>query len=157
MSLAAVRGAGATRTCPPVGRLTRAGFFSARNDALANVAIVATGFVTAYTGSAFPDLIVRLGIALMNADAAKEVYQGAREEDRAGGGTLRFTGLRSGRHELFPVAGVRRGAALIRKDRGRRPSASPCYPERPPEGTRRMRGHCYLWRELAAIEDGDEL
>jgi hypothetical protein len=137
--------------------LTRAGFLSARNDALANVAIVATGFVTAYTGSAFPDLIVGLGDELMNADAAKEVYQAAREEDRAGGSTLRFAGLRSARHEPFAVAGVPRGAALIRKDCGRRPSASPCYPERPPEGTRRMRGHCYLWRELAAIEDREGL
>lgn len=65
------------------GSLTRAAFLSARNDALANVAIVATGFVTAYAGSAWPDLIVGLGIALLNADAAKEVYRAAREEHRA--------------------------------------------------------------------------
>lgn len=65
------------------GSLTRAAFLSARNDALANVAIVATGFATAYTGSAWPDLIVGLGIALLNADAAKEVYRAAREEHRA--------------------------------------------------------------------------
>jgi Co/Zn/Cd efflux system component len=65
------------------GSLTRAAFLSARNDALANVAIIATGFVTAYTRSAWPDLIVGLGIALMNADGAKEVYSAAREEHRA--------------------------------------------------------------------------
>jgi Co/Zn/Cd efflux system component len=65
------------------GSLTRAAFLSARNDALANVAIIATGFVTAYTRSAWPDLIMGLGIALMNADAAREVYRAAREEHRA--------------------------------------------------------------------------
>jgi len=65
------------------GSLTRAAFLSARNDALANVAIVATGFVTAYARSAWPDLIVGLGIALLNADAAKEVYRAAREEHGA--------------------------------------------------------------------------
>jgi hypothetical protein len=33
--------------------------------------------------SAWPDLIVGLGIALMNADAAREVYTTARAEHRA--------------------------------------------------------------------------
>jgi len=65
------------------GSLTRAAFLSARNDALSNVAIVATGFVTAYTRSAWPDLIVGVGIALMNADAAKEIYRAALAEHRA--------------------------------------------------------------------------
>jgi Co/Zn/Cd efflux system component len=64
------------------GSLTKAAFLSARNDALANVAIVAAGFVTAYTLSAWPDLIVGLGIAAMNADAAREVWQAARSEHR---------------------------------------------------------------------------
>ena len=65
------------------GSLTRAAFLSARNDALANVAIIATGFVTAYTLSGWPDLIVGLGIAAMNADASREVWSAAREEHRA--------------------------------------------------------------------------
>ena len=65
------------------GSLTRAAFLSARNDGLANVAIVAAGFVTAYTLSGWPDLIVGLGIAAMNADAAREVWNAAREEHRA--------------------------------------------------------------------------
>ena len=65
------------------GSLTRAAFLSARNDALANIAIIATGFVTAYTLSGWPDLIVGLGIAAMNADAAREVWSAAREEHRA--------------------------------------------------------------------------
>jgi Co/Zn/Cd efflux system component len=62
--------------------LTRAAFLSARNDVLANVAIIAAGFVTAYTLSGWPDLIVGLGIAAMNADAAREVWRAAREEHR---------------------------------------------------------------------------
>jgi Co/Zn/Cd efflux system component len=64
------------------GSLTRAGFLSARNDVLANVAIIAAGFVTAYTLSGWPDLIVGLGIAAMNADAAREVWSAACEEHR---------------------------------------------------------------------------
>jgi Co/Zn/Cd efflux system component len=62
------------------GSLTRAAFLSARNDAIANIAIVLTGFVTAATLSAWPDLIVGLGIAAINADAAREVLQAARKE-----------------------------------------------------------------------------
>jgi Co/Zn/Cd efflux system component len=62
------------------GSLTRAAFLSARNDALANVAIVAAGLVTAQTFSVWPDLIVGLGIGAMNADAAREVYRLARDE-----------------------------------------------------------------------------
>lgn len=65
------------------GSLTRAAFLSARNDVLANVAIVGAGLVTAYTLSAWPDLIVGLAIAAINAGAAKEVYDAARVEHRA--------------------------------------------------------------------------
>lgn len=66
------------------GSLTRAAFLSARNDALANVAIITAGLVTAALWrSAWPDLIVGLGIALMNADAAREVWTAARKEHRA--------------------------------------------------------------------------
>ena len=65
------------------GSLTRAAFLSARNDTLANVAIIAAGFVTAYMHSAWPDLIVGLGIAAMNVDAAREVWRAARTEHRA--------------------------------------------------------------------------
>ena len=65
------------------GSLTRAAFLSARNDTVANAAIIAAGFVTAYTRSAWPDLIVGLGIAAMNADAAREVWKAAREEHSA--------------------------------------------------------------------------
>ena len=65
------------------GSLTRAAFLSARNDTLANVAIIAAGLVTAFLWqSAWPDLIVGLGIAAMNADAAREVWGAARAERR---------------------------------------------------------------------------
>ena len=66
------------------GSLTRAAFLSARNDAIANVAIIAAGLVTAFVWrTAWPDMIVGLGIAAMNADAAREVWEAAREEHRA--------------------------------------------------------------------------
>lgn len=65
------------------GSLTTAAFLSARNDAAANVAIIAAGLVTAYTLSGWPDLIVGLGIAALNADAAREVWEAAREEHRS--------------------------------------------------------------------------
>jgi Co/Zn/Cd efflux system component len=66
------------------GSLARAAFLSARNDVLANVAIVAAGLFTAYTLSVWPDLVVGLGIAALNADAAREVFIAARDERRAG-------------------------------------------------------------------------
>jgi Co/Zn/Cd efflux system component len=64
------------------GSLTRAAFLSARNDAVANVAIIAAGAITFYVSSAWPDLIVGLGIAAMNADAAHEVWEAARDEHK---------------------------------------------------------------------------
>jgi len=69
-----------TRYRHHAGRLTRAAFLSARNDAYANLAIIAAAFVTWQTASGWPDLLVGLGIAAMNADAAKEVWEAAREE-----------------------------------------------------------------------------
>ena len=65
------------------GSLTRAAFLSARNDAVANIAIIAAGLVTAYTRSAWPDLIVGIGIGALNFDAAREVWRAAREEHQA--------------------------------------------------------------------------
>ena len=63
------------------GSLTRAAFLSARNDTIANIAIIAAGLVTGLVWrSAWPDLIVGLGIAAMNAGAAREVWQRARRE-----------------------------------------------------------------------------
>ena len=66
------------------GSLTRAAFLSARNDAFANLGIIAAGIVTAFLWhSGWPDLFVGMAIAMMNADAAHEVWQAAREEHAA--------------------------------------------------------------------------
>lgn len=65
------------------GSLTRAAFLSSRNDVLANVAMIATAIVTVYTRSGWPDLVVGLGIAALNADAAHEVWTAARKEHKA--------------------------------------------------------------------------
>lgn len=62
------------------GSLSRAAWLSARNDALANLAIIAAGLLTAWTLSIWPDLVVGLGIAAMNADAARAVWRAARQE-----------------------------------------------------------------------------
>lgn len=62
------------------GSLSRAAFLSARNDVLANIAIMGAAGVTAYHASAWPDLLVGLGIVLLNSDAAREVYATARQE-----------------------------------------------------------------------------
>lgn len=66
------------------GSLTRAAFLSARNDALANVAIIAAGLVSAlFWRAAWPDLVVGIAIAAMNADAARDVWKAARGEHAA--------------------------------------------------------------------------
>lgn len=62
------------------GSLARAAFLSARNDALGNIAIVAAGLLTSQTPSPWPDLVVGLGIFMINLDAAREVYTMARRE-----------------------------------------------------------------------------
>lgn len=62
------------------GSLTRAAFLSARNDAYANLAIIAAGGLTLLWPSAWPDLVVGICIGIMNADAAEEVWEAAREE-----------------------------------------------------------------------------
>ncbi|MBV8521306.1 MAG: cation transporter [Acetobacteraceae bacterium] len=65
------------------GSLTRAAFLSARNDSLANIAIIGAGLVTACLWpSAWPDLIVGIAIAALNAGAAREVWAAARAEGR---------------------------------------------------------------------------
>jgi Co/Zn/Cd efflux system component len=64
------------------GSLTKAAFLSARNDTIANVGIIAAGALTALTRSLWPDVMVGLGIAAMNADAARAVWRAARNEHR---------------------------------------------------------------------------
>ena len=65
------------------GSLSRAAFLSARNDAVANAAIIVAGGATAAVGNAWPDLAVGIAIAALNAGAAHEVWQAARKERRS--------------------------------------------------------------------------
>ncbi len=63
------------------GSLGKAAYLCARNDCLANVAIVIAGLVTGYLWhSVWPDVIVGMGIFAMNVGAAKEVFEAARGE-----------------------------------------------------------------------------
>jgi Co/Zn/Cd efflux system component len=62
------------------GSLSRAAFLSARNDAFANIAIMVAAGATIVWAAAWPDLLVGLGIFVMNLDAAREVYGAARQE-----------------------------------------------------------------------------
>jgi Co/Zn/Cd efflux system component len=65
------------------GSLTRAAYLSARNDAFANLAIIAAGLVTALYPSPWPDLVVAAGIAILNADSAVDILRAAAAERRA--------------------------------------------------------------------------
>jgi Co/Zn/Cd efflux system component len=47
--------------------LTLAALLSARSDVVANVVIVVAGLITAHTLSIWPDLLIGLGLAMMNA------------------------------------------------------------------------------------------
>ena len=60
--------------------LAQAAFLSARNDVIANAAIIVAGLVTAATFSGIPDLVVGAGIGALNIGAAWEVWQAARAE-----------------------------------------------------------------------------
>jgi len=66
------------------GSLTKAAFLPARNDAVANIAIMGAGAMTLVWPSAWPDLIVGFGIAWMNLDKAREIWQAARNEHKGG-------------------------------------------------------------------------
>jgi Co/Zn/Cd efflux system component len=70
------------------GSLTKAAFMSARNDVMANIGIIAAGTLTWATGTIWPDLIVGLAIAALNAEAAYEVYAAAQVETDEDGNTL---------------------------------------------------------------------
>lgn len=62
------------------GSLTKAAFLSARNDAYANIAIILAALATLKLHSFWPDLVVGLGIAALNAHAALDVWRAARKE-----------------------------------------------------------------------------
>jgi len=64
------------------GGLAKAAYFSARNDAIANVLIIIAGIVTLFWLSAIPDLIVGSMIFLMNADSARAILKATNREHR---------------------------------------------------------------------------
>lgn len=91
MTLAALGALAVNLTCAFVlarfrhhgGSLSRAAFLSARNDALANIAIIFAAGIALLWPSGWPDLVVGIGIALLNADAARAVFTAARSEHLA--------------------------------------------------------------------------
>lgn len=66
------------------GSMAKAAFLSARNDAFANIAIIGAALITTVTLSYWPDLVVGIGILIINLDAAREVYAAARKEYKSG-------------------------------------------------------------------------
>jgi Co/Zn/Cd efflux system component len=62
------------------GSLTKAAWLSARNDALANLAIIGVGIATIWLATGWLDILVGVGIGILNADAAHSVWKAARAE-----------------------------------------------------------------------------
>jgi Co/Zn/Cd efflux system component len=62
------------------GSLSRAAYLSARNDVAVNLAILAMAVLTAWTRSGWPDIVLGVGIVLLNATAARQVWELAGEE-----------------------------------------------------------------------------
>jgi Co/Zn/Cd efflux system component len=63
------------------GSLSRAAFLSARNDALANIAIIFAGLISFIWYSIWPDLLVGFFIMAINLDAAKEIWEASESQD----------------------------------------------------------------------------
>jgi len=68
------------------GGLAKAAYFSARNDAVSNILIIAAGLLTLVWISPVPDLIVGAVIFFMNADSASDILRAARAEHRESAG-----------------------------------------------------------------------
>jgi len=64
------------------GSLAKAAWLSARNDVLADAAIIVVAVLTVWFPTAWIDIVAGLGIGLLNAGAARTVWMGAREERR---------------------------------------------------------------------------
>ena len=62
------------------GSLTRGAFLSARNDVLANIAIILTGIITFFYPSIWPDIIVGIFIAYIRTESALEIFNRAMKE-----------------------------------------------------------------------------
>ena len=57
------------------GSIAKAAWLSARNDAFADVAIIAAALITLLIPTGWIDILVGLGIAALNADAARTVWR----------------------------------------------------------------------------------
>ena len=62
------------------GSLARGARLAARNDSYANLGILAAGLLSIPLRSGWPDIVVGIAIGLLNAGAAREVWQEASEE-----------------------------------------------------------------------------
>lgn len=62
------------------GSMARAAWLSARNDALANVAIILAAVATIWFRTGWIDIAVGVAIGLLNADAAQAVWRTSRDE-----------------------------------------------------------------------------
>ncbi len=65
------------------GSMTTAAFLAARNDVIANLAIIAMAGLTAWSGSGWPDIVLGLLIVALNLTAAREVWEAAENEQLA--------------------------------------------------------------------------
>ena len=66
------------------GSMSKAAWLAARNDVVVNLGIIAMGVLTlTLVPNGWPDLILGLGIVVLNFHAAKEVWEVAEEEDLA--------------------------------------------------------------------------
>ena len=70
------------------GSLTRAAFLSARNDVIANIAIIIAGVITYFYLSIWPDILVGLFICYIRTESAIEIYIKARNELKKAKGPL---------------------------------------------------------------------
>jgi Co/Zn/Cd efflux system component len=62
------------------GSLAKAAWLSARNDALANIAIIGVGVAAIWLTTGWIDIAVGVAIGLLNADAARTVWKLSRAE-----------------------------------------------------------------------------
>ncbi len=62
------------------GSLARGAWLAARNDSFANLGILAAALLSLPLRSGWPDIVVGIGIGVLNAGAAREVWQEASEE-----------------------------------------------------------------------------
>ena len=63
-----------------LGGLVMAAFYSARNDAIANILIIVAGLITLWRPTIWPDLVVGIVIFMLNADAAVKIIEASSKE-----------------------------------------------------------------------------